>query len=340
MSRKILFALAFVALAACASFVKAEDAVPLKSASELVDLLRARLGVDFDKPQTFEADVLTAEQRDVKAIVFKSGTDWNAPEAIRWDWDPKAEPKLTEKERGSFLAISDCKPAFGTDCVLIAASGGGVALVRVADKKLLFYGFAGGNTHSVALLPDGNVVAASSTGGYLSLFATPENMTEEGFQGTTSIFKKIPFVDAHGVVWDAKRKTLWALGGEDLVGYEYVGTKQEPDLKEIYRAKLEGAAFGGHDLYPAPGYDALMTTGRGVCVFDPTTREFTEVSNMKHVKSISVSPEGLTLMQRAVVEWWSETIFFGDAKDSAVGTYSGAKFYKARWFVPNKFSEP
>ncbi len=344
-SKRILFALFFVALffvafVASASFAIADDGAALKSASELVELMRSRIGVDFDKPETFAADVLTAEQRDVKAIVFKSGTDWNAPEGIRWEWDSKTAPELNDAQRRSFGAISECKPAFGTDCVLIAASGGGVALVRVADKKVLFYGFAGGNTHSAALFPDGNVVAASSTGGYLSLFATPENMLTDGFQDASPLVKKIPLKDAHGVVWDAKRKTLWALGGYEIVGYEYVGTKENPDLKEIYRAELQGAAIGGHDLYPAPGYDALTTTGKGVSVFDPTTREFTEVSKMRSVKSLSVSPEGLTLMQRAVVEWWSETIIFGDAQDSAVGTYSGAKFYKARWFVPNKFSEP
>ena len=63
-----------------------------------------------------------------------------------------------------------------------------------------------------------------------------------------------------------------------------------------------------------------MTTGVGINVFDPNTRKFYSVSPMKRVKSISLSPEGTLLMQRAVVEWWSETIFYGDDKNSAVGT--------------------
>ena len=85
--------------------------------------------------------------------------------------------------------------------------------------------------------------------------------------------------------------------------------------------------------------DALMTTGAGINVFDPNSHKFYSVSPMKKVKSISLSPEGTLLMQRAVVEWWSETIFYGDDKNSAVGTYKDARFYKARWFTPNTFSD-
>lgn len=325
------------ALFLCASFgLATASAEELKSATELVDLLCSKIGQAYDLPTEFSCDVLTAEQRDTKAIIFKSGTDWNSSEGIVWEWDAKAELG----ERGHwFNAISECKPLNGVSEILVAASSGGLARIRVADKKLLFLANAGGNTHSIALLPDGNIVAASSTGNYLSLFVAPEVDEDTVVTEPTPIYKKFEFFDAHGVCWDAKRKLLWALGGKYLVGYEYVGTKDAPDLKEKHKVELVGTALWGHDLYPAPGYDALMTTGVGVNVFDPNALKFYSISPMGRVKSISVSPEGTTLMQRAVVEWWSETIFYGDAKNSAVGTYDGAKFYKARWFVPNEFSE-
>ena len=105
-------------------------------------------------------------------------------------------------------------------------------MIRVSDKKLLFLGHPGGNTHSIALLPDGNIVTASSTGKILCLFVTPEERDEVE---VTPVYKKYELDGGHGVVWDAKRKILWALGSHDLVGYEYVGTKDAPELKEARR---------------------------------------------------------------------------------------------------------
>ena len=75
-----------------------------------------------------------------------------------------------------------------------------------------------------------------------------------------------------------------------------------------------------------------MTTGKGINVFDPETRTFETVANMSGIKSVSLSPEGVTLMQRADEEWWSDKIYFGDANDTVVGQRDGARFYKARWF--------
>lgn len=356
--RKLLFfnTLLTSALIVAASFANVRGQEPnapskLKSGAELAEALSAKIGKTFEIPTTFSRDVLTAEQRDAKIIVFKSGADWNDPASVVWEWNAADSPEIAPEERYWFGHPSECKSLRGGSCVLVAASGGGVALVRVADKRTLMFGLAGGNTHSAALLPNGVVVSASSTGAFLALFPATQGLSEIATgtkdienatpaTGATEPFAKIPFFDAHGVVWDQKRQTLWALGGEEIAGFEFVGTPEKPEFKEVFRKELEGVAFGGHDLAPAPGFDALMTTGRGIAVFDPETREFFPVVKMRSVKSLSVSPEGVPLMQRAVEEWWSETIFFGDANDSAVGTLDGAKFYKARWFQSDAFCEP
>ena len=309
-----------------------------KSADELVALLKSKLMTERDVDAAPRFNVITCDQSGPRLTIYKGGADWNAPDSVVWNWEPSDSLPAAEAKR--FSAIDECKPALNDSAVLTNASAGAVALIRLSDKKVLFYGFAGGNTHSVALLPDGNVVSASSTGRFLALFATPEGEREADAEATP-IYKTFELDQAHGVVWDAKRKTLWALGYGALVGYEYVGTKSEPDLREIFRLPLEGKYRSGHDLYPASGYDALVTTdGTGINVFDPEKRTLTRVADYRNIKSVSVSPDGETLVLQPTEEWWSESVLYGDSSERAAGTKNGARFYKARWFVPNRFSEP
>ena len=306
-----------------------------KSAAELTELLKTRYGAEWTIPSTLPEKVIACEQTSHKIMIFKSGADWNDPNSIVWEWAPY--DVLPEDQAKWFNHVDECKPTLDGTAILCTASSGGAAMVRISDKKILFLGRPGGNTHSIARFPDGNIVTASSTGKIICLFVVPGEQDEVV---VTPVFKTYELDGGHGVVWDAKRKLLWALGSRDLVGYEYVGTKDAPELKEVVRVKLVGSQVNGHDLYPAPGYDALMTTGRGINVFDPETRTFSTVANLGGIKSVSLSPDGVTLLHRADEEYWSDRIYFGDAKDTVVGRRDGARFYKARWFLNNEFSEP
>ena len=337
---KSCLALALVAtLALAVNLARADEPQTLKSAAQLVDDLKAKIGKQYDIPQSIPYDVLACEQRDHKIVIYKTGEDWNDPKATKWEWIPI---ESLGPERGkTFGHVDECKPALNGSVVLVSSSGGGVAVVRVADKKVLFFGRPGGNTHSIAMLPDGNIVTASSTGAFVALFVAPDPETVGDSPETSPIVQKIELNGGHGVVWDAKRKILWALGYEFILGLEYNFNKTAPELKEVYRVPVtDTLAAGGHDFYPAPGYDAIMATGRGVAVFDPETRTVTDVAKMKAVKSISLTPDGTLMLQRAGEEWWNESLLFGEADDSKVGTKSGARFYKGRWFVNNEFSEP
>ena len=344
--RKCLLCLAvvafFVAGAVGARGQESSDGAQLKSAGELVELLTARLGADYEIPTQIPYNVIACDQNNAKIVIFKTDEDWNKPESILWKWDTREN--VSEEFGKTFAHVDECKPARGTDLVLVTSSYGGIAVVRVEDKKVIFYGLPRGNTHSIALLPDGNVVSISSTGAFIALFATTIGTPDEGkvdVPPITPIHKKYELEGGHGLVWDAKRNLLWALGSKEIVAYRYNGDKTNPELIEQARQKLEGAAYGGHDLYPAPGYDALMTTGRGVSVFDPDAMTFTTVWKRPGVKSVSITPDGAAaLVQLPNEEWWNESLYYGDAKETVVGTSDGARFYKARWFVKNEFSEP
>ncbi|MBQ8363404.1 MAG: hypothetical protein IJX36_05710, partial [Thermoguttaceae bacterium] len=118
---------------------------PLKSAAELADVLRAKFGKPFAIPAQTGLDVLGAEQKKPRAVIFKADSDWNDPASLRWYWSAAEAPEVAPEHRRWFNTVCECKPAYGDRCVLITASGNGVALVRRADKKTLFYGLAPGN---------------------------------------------------------------------------------------------------------------------------------------------------------------------------------------------------
>src|SRR5690606_31584879 len=122
---------------------------------------------------------------------------------------------------------SEAKVVYDGKYVLMTASGGAAALIRIADKKVMFYAYAGGNTHSAELLPDGNIVSASSTGNYLTVFKVdtvnfPENVYK----------KNISIEDGHNVVWDRERNLLWSTSNNRLVSFKYNNNCAEPDLIE------------------------------------------------------------------------------------------------------------
>ncbi len=280
--------------------------------------------------------IVVTEQRTGRILILKANRDWNQPNAIEWEWDPAKSSDIAPEHVQWFSNCSEAKPVRGTDQLLTVASGGGVALVRLADHKVLFYALAGGNTHSAALLPDGNIVTASSTGNYMKIFIVSEDFTKP--DSVQSI--EYPFTDTHGLVWDDAHQTLWVLGGKELAGYAYTGTKSAPTLKQTFIMELTSPLDGGHDLYPVPRTTVLFVTGhQGVGLFDTETRQLTPIAEIENLKSISLDESGNILGQQPTEQWWSDTILYLNGTHGSVGKLDGAKFYKARWWMPEQMNK-
>ena len=303
------------------------------SAAALAERLKTALATEpTEAPAPL---IIAAEQRSGQALLLRPDLDWNSPEALVWSWNPAESKEIAPEHRGWFGHLSDVKPVEGTRRLLTVASGGGVALVDLAQGSLLFYAYAGGNTHSAALLPDGKLVTASSTGNYLRLFTVPEEFTGPDQVQTADY----PLTDAHGVVWDAARQMLWALGGEELVGYSYTPSREHPALKQVFRKELPPELTGGHDLYPIPGTRSLFITGtKGLGLFEPKTGTLLLIQAVEHLKSVSLDETGRFLVQQPNESWWSDSLLYLNGSRPTVGTRSGARFYKARWWIPDPFS--
>ena len=104
-----------------------------------------------------ERSIVLAEQATKSIVIIDADTYQKV-----WSWDAAKSGVPTERQIW-FSNPSEVKPVYNGKYILMTASGGAVALIRIADSKLMYYAQAGSNPHSAELLPDGNIVAVSST---------------------------------------------------------------------------------------------------------------------------------------------------------------------------------
>jgi hypothetical protein len=223
----------------------------------------------------------------------------------------------------------------GNKYILATASGGGVALIRIADKKTVFYAYTGnGNTHSAELLPDGNIVTASSTGGYLMLFKT--DTTTLPYSGYT---KKVSLPNAHNVIWDRQRQLLWSAADSKLYAYHYNFDCAHPDLSLADSIALP--ASGSHELFPDYGKDSLLlSTSSKVWTINLKTKVVSQISSYPRIKSVAPGPlPYVTVLLQSIdtdQQWWNYYLI--DMNGNIVYQEPGLKIYKARWLLTNAFS--
>lgn len=255
-------------------------------------------------------------------------------QTIVWEW--KAATGIPAKDVAWFSNISEGKLVYSGKYMLITASGGGVALVRISDKATVFYCYVGGNTHSAELLPDGNIVTASSTGKLLTLI----NVKLSGFPD--NVYKKTLVVDdAHNVVWDKQRQVLWSANKDKLVAYTYNFNCSAPDL--TVKESINLPASGCHDLFPVYAEDALwLSTSSKAWKVDLKTRNIKESSALPRIKSVDSGPEGYPVITLQGIDtdkqWYNDKV--QDLNGKTIFQMAGLKMYKARWDLKNDFSYP
>jgi hypothetical protein len=252
---------------------------------------------------------------------------------IIWEWKPE-QSNVKKEHYNWFTNPSDAKPVYEGKYILATASGGGVALIRIADKKTIFYAFAGGNTHSAELLPDGNIVSASSTGNFLTVFKTDSTIAAE-----QAYSKNVTASFGHNVVWDAKRNLLWTAAMDKLVAFTYNNNCDAPAISAVDTFNLPGTE--AHDLFPIYGTDSLWLTNKtNVYKLDMTTKSWVQADAIqKNIKSVSDGPAGFpVIIIRPKEEWWTDEVL--DAQGKSIFKQNGLRIYKARWLLDNMFSYP
>jgi hypothetical protein len=280
-------------------------------------------------------EVIICDQKNARIIMV----DVANGNTITWEWKATAAYAMIRAgAQGWFSNLSEAKLVYNGKYILATASGGGVALINVSSKKAIWYDYAGGNTHSAELLPNGNVVTASTTGGYLLIFTVDSYINDESAEGG-----KVLFEDVHNVVWDNARKVLYAAGKNKLKVFTYNNSCTSPKLtlKSTYTMPQGNA----HDLFPVHGSttDLWLTNSGYIYKFNVTTGAFTLAKTLNAVKSVTSGPAGYpTILARATgaggETWRTDQII--DINGALVYKNTSLGLYKARWKVVNTFSYP
>lgn len=274
------------------------------------------------------------DQREDKAVVINVSTGERV-----WEWDPQ-KSAIPDSKKPQFTLLDGIKPIYNCKYLLITATRGGVAIVRMNDSKVMFYALPMGYPHSAEVLPDGNVVVACSDapdklGNKLKLYEVD----------TTQVYSKEPIGEydnfyAHNAVWDKENLLLWTTADDKLFSWTY--EKKDDKMTLIPHETLALPDKTAHDLFPVYGEKKLwLTTASAVYKFDVSKKTFTKFIGAvtKNIKSITSGPNEYPIILLSPNQnYWSDRLI--DSNGRTVYMKPDAKIYKARWILQNAFSYP
>lgn len=224
---------------------------------------------------------------------------------ITWSWKVGDARDLPEEYRKIMVPLDECKPVKGGKQLLITSSGGGVALLDVASKKVLFYAHSP-MAHSAEMLPGGKIAVALSTqamGNSIELYDSKKSAQR---------LLRDSLYSGHGVIWNEKQQRLFALGFSELRSYRLVDWNSSEPLLVLEKSwKLPDE--GGHDLSAVDDNTMIVSTHHNVFNFDIKKQQFTvfePLAGKRDIKSANYNKVSQRLVYtQAEQSWWTFNIY-------------------------------
>ena len=253
-----------------------------------------------------------SEGRNVKAV---------------WSWQADKSVKgLPTEYINRLQSIDECKVVDNNSKMLITSSSNSCLLIDIPTKEVLFYATVV-NAHSAEMLPNGRIAIALS-------------INDRGYGNALEIYdvkhsEKCIFRDSlysgHGVVWNPKRESLFALGYKELREYKLKDWQSDkPSLEKV--AEWELPVNSGHDLSYVDENRMLISGREGVVWFDIAKQEFSPfepLQDVPHVKSANFDAKTNRLIYtKGETSWWTQNIY--QTNPDKTVTIDSVRLYKAR----------
>lgn len=274
---------------------------------------------------TSSKQLIVTDQASSSIFIY----DFPTQETV-WSWTAE-DSEIPSGHAGWFGLPDEAKPVYEASCILMTDSRGGTALVRIKDKKALFYANPGGNPHSAEILPDGNIVVASSDG-YLTMYEQDETSAYADHH-----LDRILLTSAHNVVWDKNRDCLWSAGGEIV----YRLSCKDNKLQIQEQIPLPAGCGDAHDMVPVYGTNRLVLSTNSRCFyFYPESGTIEEAPSFRQgqIKSVSTGPFGYETICTVPEESWWTTSILNFSSGNTLVRFPEAEIYKARWRLDSPFS--
>ena len=263
-------------------------------------------------------------------------TDWSESNraAVAWSWRPSDSGISSEGWGLPTEAKLRNSTVWGGQWMAVSDSYGFMAVVSYPGKIKKWSATAGrtANVHGIELLPNGNVAAAASTGGWVRIYTSSQGPS-------SSTYAQYNLPDAHSILWDPQRQVLWALGRNKLVQLKIHGTDATPSLTAVAITTLP--ADSGHDIEPKYGDPSRLwiTTGGSTWTYDKATGVASIFQHVSGYKSINNQPAGGQVIETRPHTsctqngWCTDTIEFYSPVD--VRTRPHSAIYRARIWNPD-----
>lgn len=211
-------------------------------------------------------------------------------EGIIWEWDAKKIASVLGLAESRCDHLDDCKIVDNGSKLLLTSSYGWCVLMEYPSGNVLFHTTQVPNAHSAEYIPEGNGYVAVATSGGTS--TTSNQVQLYDVTKSEKILASETLTSGHGVVWDAKRKVLYAGGSNIIKTLEIDGPgTDQPSFK--LKKQVQAPQGGIHDLFRVDE-NTISVAGNKAYLYNVEGDSFTEIplfSKSTAIKSLNYNGE-------------------------------------------------